>query len=377
MYYIYLGHLYMVDEVFEGSRLREYTIDEKLTIRVPAPPNLSSLEIFVEKYSLCQAVQEINILWQSEKPPPDLNIYHFAHTHSKVTYDWKKVSKNFDELFLLDINKVATDAVMFLDTDVSISCEDLAFALSVWRSANGNRYSSSPTGSVVGLFPRLHREVASPPVSPPAEANPPKDKETVVSGDTYELLGPLSVWWNQAYSLVLPAGSIIHKKFMWHVSTTSEIVVYRCVSTLLWLSWFHQDIIYMIYIILSHNLILTSSCIHTFLSRQRSEANMPKAMVDYITTHPACTRLAYALSVQSKNADAPIWVDVPVNRVRDDEHKMTYFSKVEEPLKDREYANSCVTDLMRILSPRFGPSGHPEIAYAFHKATRASRRWVY
>jgi hypothetical protein len=211
VYYIYLSHLYKIDEVYEGTKLREYTIDEKLTLRIAAPQEVESLREFVKKYSICRAVYEISVLWQEEETPPDVAKYEYWKTHAKISYDWKKGSKNIDELFIPDTNKIATDAVMFLDTDVLVSCDDLAFAHTVWRSANGNRHSVSPSGSVTGFFPRLHRPIAG-----TAEAS--ADAGATAQPAKYELLGPLSVWWNKAYSLMLPAGAIVHKKFMWHVS---------------------------------------------------------------------------------------------------------------------------------------------------------------
>ena len=88
IYYIYLDRLYLVDEVMESGGLRELTIQEKFTIRVEAKSSsMRLLKPFVEKYSLCESVQDISICWNSDDLPPSLDQFSFAHTHSTVTFD--------------------------------------------------------------------------------------------------------------------------------------------------------------------------------------------------------------------------------------------------------------------------------------------------
>ena len=119
---------------------------------------------FVESYSLCQCVHEIVIIWNgnNEKsipfPPPE-SYFKFSKTHSKVTIVNTFIPKDLSQddttqlvpssyaHYFYNSNLIETDAIMFIDIDVKISCESLKFTHNVWRSANE---------SIVGLFPRSH-----------------------------------------------------------------------------------------------------------------------------------------------------------------------------------------------------------------------------
>jgi hypothetical protein len=99
VYYKYLNSLYAVEEVYMGDKLRELTIDEMFTIRVQEPTDFSLLKRFVEKYSLCQHVYEIQIQWRSTNTPPVPpmdNHFTFAHTHSRVVFDHSVSSNPFN-----------------------------------------------------------------------------------------------------------------------------------------------------------------------------------------------------------------------------------------------------------------------------------------
>ena len=165
LYYGYLNNLYLVDEVYEGTALRELELVEKTTIILNAPisaPN--ELKKFVEYYSLCQCVHEIVVIWNgnNEKsipfPLPE-SYFKFSKTHSKVKIANSYIPKDLsnDETsqlapssyahYFYNNNLIDTSSIMFLDIDIKISCESLKFTHNVWRSANE---------SVVGLFPRSH-----------------------------------------------------------------------------------------------------------------------------------------------------------------------------------------------------------------------------
>ena len=190
LYYSYLNNLYLIDEVYDGEALREYTMEEKLTIIVTAPKNSpEGLKKFVESYSLCQSVHEIVIIRSQLKDKnkkvkgytdnnhkddenhfSNVNTYfRFMHTHSKVKFTYTYLpddvrssgsssssSKQSHRIlapisyaqFLYDKQLIETSSAMFLDADVVISCDGVAFSQNVWRSANE---------SVVGFFPRSHR----------------------------------------------------------------------------------------------------------------------------------------------------------------------------------------------------------------------------
>jgi hypothetical protein len=98
-YYLYLDRLYIVDEVLQGTRLREYTLKEKLTIRVVAPRKLEDLNKFVLEHSICQAVQEIQIIWPHQQARPPDSYFKYPHTHSKVTFIETHGSGAWDTLY--------------------------------------------------------------------------------------------------------------------------------------------------------------------------------------------------------------------------------------------------------------------------------------
>lgn len=162
LYYGYLNNLYLIDEVYEGTSLRELDLVEKMTIIVAThnfPASVKQLKKFVESYSLCQTVHEIVIVWNGIKDPfPDDSYFKFSKTHSKVKFtntilpnalrdSEALVSSSYAQYFYPS-KSITTNAVMFLDLDVIVSCDNLAFTHNVWRSAND---------SIVGFFPRLHR----------------------------------------------------------------------------------------------------------------------------------------------------------------------------------------------------------------------------
>lgn len=143
-YYFYLDGLYLVDEVLEGSGPRELSVKEKLTIRVIAPRKVEDLTAFVLEYSVCQPVYEIQVIWLHEQAPPPDSHFKYPHTHSKLTFFEYHGMSAWDSLHG-DLSTAETESVMLIDPDVFISCSDIAFAQSVWRSS---------VNAVVGFFPR-------------------------------------------------------------------------------------------------------------------------------------------------------------------------------------------------------------------------------
>lgn len=57
-FYCYMSSLYLVDEIYdvEGPSSAEFSMDQKLTLRVIAPDDKAHVKTFVEKYSLCPVV---------------------------------------------------------------------------------------------------------------------------------------------------------------------------------------------------------------------------------------------------------------------------------------------------------------------------------
>jgi len=85
--YGYLTSLYLVDEVYEVNIPKEITIKDKITIRTVAAENSAALKNFVETYSICQSVYEIQILVPAGKnsvEAENLPGFIYAKTHAKV-----------------------------------------------------------------------------------------------------------------------------------------------------------------------------------------------------------------------------------------------------------------------------------------------------
>lgn len=88
-YYYYLNSLYLVDEVYEVNGLRELTQSEKFTIRTIAPSSTTALKDFIAKYSVCQSVAEIHIVWgHSKEEPPKATDFIYPKTHGPVLYEY-------------------------------------------------------------------------------------------------------------------------------------------------------------------------------------------------------------------------------------------------------------------------------------------------
>ena len=200
LYYGYLTSMYMVDEVYDGDGPRELEVVEKFTIRVAADgASSTALGKFVSKYSLCQHVEEVQILWVSAEPAPTPTSFVYAHTHSRVTIqafppsaggattqgrEHRAAAAMFPPTTTSStLPTVSTEAVLLLDLHAQVDCLDLAFAHGVWRSSRQ---------TLIGLFPWLHQRTKSPSIS-------------------YQVYDWKWVWWNQAYSLMHPAGVFPHK----------------------------------------------------------------------------------------------------------------------------------------------------------------------
>jgi hypothetical protein len=92
-YYFYLDSLYLVDEVYEGDKLRELAIEEKFTIRSRLLNDKDQLKKFILHYSICQQVEEIRIIWDDKSSlPPSAKSFPYSKTHSRVTYEYPQDS---------------------------------------------------------------------------------------------------------------------------------------------------------------------------------------------------------------------------------------------------------------------------------------------
>ena len=88
--YGYLTSLYLVDEVYEVKIPKEIGIHEKITLRTVAAENSAALKKFVEHYSICQNVYEIQVVWPTEHSSslhPSAPRFVYTKTHSLVHVD--------------------------------------------------------------------------------------------------------------------------------------------------------------------------------------------------------------------------------------------------------------------------------------------------
>lgn len=184
LYYNYLNNLYLVDEYLEVDYLTNLSIDDKFTIRVLAPNSFEHLKTFVERYSMCPNVHEIQILQKYSDPLKKLSESSFTYksSHSKVTVVKVPNSYQFISPFIPNI-EILTEAIMLLDPSVIVSCDNLAFTHSVWRSSK-----LVP----VGYIPRLHRILKSKHDRPGNHKN----------DNVYTYYSGIYVWLYQKFSLL-------------------------------------------------------------------------------------------------------------------------------------------------------------------------------
>jgi len=204
LYYCYLASLYLVDEVYDAKGPRELELAERFTIRVAAPKSGTSLANFIQEYSICPAVAEIQVLWNHVNPPPTKDSFIYSKTHCPVAFEEAR-GKAVSNAYASALNTV-TEGVLLLDVGVKLSCADLTFAHSVWRSGKK---------SLVGFFPRLH---AAPETVPPDQRS-----HTDLSASGYSYYGRYHVWWNSLYSIMLPAGVFADTRML-QQSGASEVL---------------------------------------------------------------------------------------------------------------------------------------------------------
>jgi len=70
------------------------------------PPSVNQLREFVEHYTLCRVVHEIQIIWTKEEAPDNIK-FKFAHTHSRVSFENR--SRNNENIYWIPLLRVATE----------------------------------------------------------------------------------------------------------------------------------------------------------------------------------------------------------------------------------------------------------------------------
>lgn len=195
-------------------------------------------------------------------------------------------------------------AVMMLDSDVQISCEDLKFSLVSWQSSQH---------SIVGFFPRLHKATTKP------------GKAVDMSSDDrsvfYEFLDHWSyVWYNQEYSLLLPAGAIVHKHYL-------------------------EDL-----------------C--SFKARgSDKKTHMANALHAFLGEHNECAEIALNVWVagmasgfgDDKDAEQPpVWLDISKSYVKSPSFKSSSVFGMAEGVRKRE-RSKCLTEIASLLNVKWLP----------------------
>lgn len=317
-YYAFLAGLYLVDEVHDVNGLRELELSEKLTIRVVAPRKESALRDFVSKYSICPVVEEIQVTWgHTSSKPPLATSFTYSKTHSTVVYDeFVGDDSGWPQAHYSSMLPSRTEAVMLLDADVLIDCEDLKFVQSVWRSGRE---------TMVGVLPRIHM----------------KWKYEDGSPTEYTYHGWSRVWWNSAYSLMLSGAAMVHRDLLKQTKDCEELVA---------LLEKHPE---------CHNVALSM----WMSSKHR------KALIDDANGVPES-----AVGADSKAVHPPMWAQVPVTRRSGPLVSSAHVDEVSQKLwekRDGESARAttcqCLTKLATALDIR-------DLSYVRSKAVVAKNR---
>ncbi len=253
LYWAYLTSLYLIDEVYDSKGPKELTISERFTIRLTVSKaskneyiknnnNYKKLLDTIQSYSICPSVAAIQLIWpynnehsggsgnNGKVKLPPIDEIQYTKTHCPVTIDTDtRVDSKVDSDKLLDYSTslpTITDGVLLLDSSVLISCNDLRFAYSVWRSGKT---------AMVGFYPRLHQyqyqhenEHTTTTSSESQLESDPKSSTTVTSTSTtnkskYSYYGKYHVWWNSIYSILLPVGTFVEKTILQKSSNSNEL----------------------------------------------------------------------------------------------------------------------------------------------------------
>ncbi|KAF8681828.1 hypothetical protein HU200_045269 [Digitaria exilis] len=99
-----------------------------------------NLKMFVEHYSKCASVREIVVVWNKGRPPSQGELKSMVPVRIRVE------NKNtLNNRFNID-KEIKTRAVMELDDDIMMTCDDLERGFKIWREHPDR---------IVGYYPRL------------------------------------------------------------------------------------------------------------------------------------------------------------------------------------------------------------------------------
>lgn len=154
----------------------------KYTIRVNTFRRPDLLKTFLNHYTTCKDVKEIQIIWSDQKTAAPIEWVRL-YPNALVTFEIHKndsLSNRFRPLL-----SIKTDAVASLDDDLIITCAEMSRTFAIWRSN---------IRALVGYSPRLNAW------------NP-------VSGQARYLRWQ-HTWWNGLYSIVLTKVAFLHKRYL-------------------------------------------------------------------------------------------------------------------------------------------------------------------
>ncbi|KAL5217772.1 hypothetical protein ABZP36_018456 [Zizania latifolia] len=101
---------------------------------------LWNLKMFVEHYSKCASVRDIVVIWNKGQPPAQGELKSVVPVRIRVE-DRNSLNNRFN----ID-SEIKTRAVMELDDDIMMACDDLERGFKVWREH---------PDSIIGYYPRL------------------------------------------------------------------------------------------------------------------------------------------------------------------------------------------------------------------------------
>jgi hypothetical protein len=88
---------------------------------------LWNLKMFVEHYSKCASVREIVVVWNKGRPPVQNELKSAVPVRVRV-----EDKNTLNNRFNID-EEIKTRAVMELDDDIMMPCDDLERGFKVWR----------------------------------------------------------------------------------------------------------------------------------------------------------------------------------------------------------------------------------------------------
>ncbi|KAM0852868.1 hypothetical protein ACQ4PT_051472 [Festuca glaucescens] len=133
-HYIYGGNCVEGPYPIRG-RYSQFTL---LTMTYDA--QLWNLKMFVEHYSKCASVREIVVVWNKGRPPVQNELKSAVPVRVRV-----EDKNTLNNRFNID-EEIKTRAVMELDDDIMMACDDLERGFKVWREHPDR---------IVGYYPRL------------------------------------------------------------------------------------------------------------------------------------------------------------------------------------------------------------------------------